>query len=108
MSKTLTPVGLSKVAQNLVDSVDHATYMLDGAPREIPPFRHYVEDSTAKIYIYFDDSIAGKIEEVQLVDKDGDVIAETDKVFTKPQNKGLYVAFKYDLQEVEVESIETL
>ena len=45
------------------------------------------------------------IREVQLVDKDGDVIASAnERVFTKTPGKGLYIAFKYNILEVEVES----
>jgi methionine-rich copper-binding protein CopC len=108
MSKTLTPIGLEKIGQRFVDSVAHAAYTLGGEPRTIPPFRRLVEDSAARVYIYFDDTIVGTIEGVQLVDKDGDVIAGTERTFTKPQGKGLYIAFKYNLKEVEVESIENL
>lgn len=40
-----------------------------------------------------------------LVDSDGDVIASAgDRVFTKTPGKGLYVAFKYNIKEMEVES----
>ena len=42
---------------------------------------------------------------MELVDKDGDIIATSDdKVFTKTPGKGLYVAFKYNVKEMEVES----
>ena len=47
----------------------------------------------------------GDVAEVQLVDKDGDIIASAgERVFTKTPGKGLYIAFKYDILEVEVES----
>ena len=42
---------------------------------------------------------------VELVDKDGDIVAKADdRVFTKTPGKGLYVAFKYNVKEMEVES----
>ena len=45
------------------------------------------------------------VAEVQLVDKDGDIIASAgERVFTKTPGKGLYIAFKYNILEVEVES----
>lgn len=47
----------------------------------------------------------GDVAEVQLVDKDGDIIASAgERVFTKTPGKGLYIAFKYNILEVEVES----
>ena len=49
------------------------------------------------------DTVTGTVGDVQLVDKDGDVIAATDRVFEKPPSKGLYVAFKYKILEKEME-----
>ena len=63
---------------------------------------------SAKVYVYFDDTIVGEVSDVQLVDKDGDVVASTDRVFEKPTGKGLYVAFKYKIEEMEVETIGQL
>lgn len=56
-----------------------------------------------KIYIYFDDTISGNVANVQLVDADGDVVAQSDREFEKPPSKGLYVAFKYTIIEKETE-----
>ena len=50
-------------------------------------------------------TVIGDVAEVQLVDKDGDIIASAgERVFTKTPGKGLYIAFKYNILEVEVES----
>ena len=40
---------------------------------------------------------------MQLVDTDGDIIAQTERTFEKPPSKGLYVAFKYNIIEKETE-----
>lgn len=105
---TLTQLGINKQAQRFSDSISHATYESDGAPKIIPIFNNIVEGETVKIYVFFDDTIIGNISDVKLVDKDGDVVAESDRAFTKPREKGLYIAFKYKYSEMEVESIETL
>ena len=108
MPKTLKPIGIEKIGRRLVDSVDHAAYTLDGQPKTAPIFRKLVEGGTAKVYIYFDDTVSGEVANVELVDTDGDVIASVDdRAFAKPQSKGLYVAFKYNIKEMEVESNET-
>ena len=94
--KTLTSIGIQKIGQRFVDSVDHADYT---------PFRRFVQGASARVYIYFDDTVIGDVAEVQLVDKDGDIIASAgERVFTKTPGKGLYIAFKYNILEVEVES----
>lgn len=98
-------IGIQKIGQRFVDSVDHAAYTLNGVPQTVEPFRRFVQGASARVYIYFDDTVIGDVAEVQLVDKDGDVIASAnERVFTKTPGKGLYIAFKYNILEVEVES----
>lgn len=98
-------IGIQKIGQRFVDSVDHADYTLNGVPQTAEPFRRFVQGASARVYIYFDDTVIGDVAEVQLVDKDGDIIASAgERVFTKTPGKGLYIAFKYNILEVEVES----
>jgi hypothetical protein len=104
--KTLTDVGIRKQAQRFIDSLSHATYELNGEEKQIDLFKTSVIGDEVKVYVYFDDSVAGEVGEVKLVDKDGDVIAHAVKSFSKPQIKGLYVVFKYRFVEVEVEEVE--
>ena len=83
MPKTITSVGIEKIGRRFADSIDHAAYTL--------------------IYIYFDDTVTGNVANVQLVDTDGDIVAQSDREFEKPPSKGLYVAFKYTIIEKETE-----
>jgi hypothetical protein len=102
--RTLTEKGVEKIGKRFVDSVDHAAYTLDGQPKTVAPFRKIANGSDARVYIYFDDTVSGTVENVQLIDTDGDVVAEAhDRSFSKPQSKGLYVAFKYNVKEMETE-----
>lgn len=109
MAKTLTDIGIQKIGRRFVDSVSHANYTLNGEPKTIPLFRTIVNGSDVRVYVYFDDTIIGDVSNVELVDKDGDIVATSDdKVFTKTTGKGLYVAFKYNVREMEVEKSGTL
>lgn len=103
MPKTLTAVGIEKIGRRFADSIDHAAYTLNGAPKTVEPFHKLVTADTVKIYIYFDDTVTGNVANVQLVDTDGDIIAQTERTFEKPPSKGLYVAFKYNIIEKETE-----
>ena len=98
MPKTITSVGIEKIGRRFADSIDHAAYTLNGEP-----FRKLVTADTVKIYIYFDDTVTGNVANVQLVDTDGDIVAQSDREFEKPPSKGLYVAFKYTIIEKETE-----
>lgn len=59
MPKTLTAVGIEKIGRRFADSVDHAAYTLNGAPKTVKPFRKLIEADTVKIYVYFDDTVSG-------------------------------------------------
>lgn len=55
--KTLTSIGIQKIGQRFVDSVDHADYTLNGVPQTAEPFRRFVQGASARVYIYFDDKL---------------------------------------------------
>lgn len=102
--KTLTQKGVEKIGKRFVESVDHAAFTLNGQPRTVAPFRKIASGSDARVYVYFDDTVSGTVANVQLVDTDGDVVAEAhDRSFEKLPNKGLYIAFKYNINELETE-----
>lgn len=103
--KTMTDTGLRKQAQRFVDSLSHAEYELDGVTKRIDLFRTSVEGDLVKVFVFFDDAVAGEIGSVQLIDKDGDTVARAERSFIKPATKGLYVVFKYRYTEMEVEGI---
>ncbi len=104
MAKTLTETGLKKIGQRFVESIDHAAFTLNGEPQTVPLFRTMADHEEICIYVYFDEEVLGDVANVELVDKDGDTIAATgERVFTKTPGKGLYIAFKYNILEMEVE-----
>lgn len=104
--KTLKPIALHKIAQRFVDNLRCALYTMDGSVKQMPIFNADVEDNIVRIYIYFDEEVGGSLTQVELVDKDGDVVAVAEREFIKPQEMGLYVAFKYKFTEEEVENVE--
>lgn len=57
MAKTLTDIGIQKIGQRFVDSVDHAAFTLNGQPKTVQPFRKIVSGSDARVYVYFDDTV---------------------------------------------------
>ena len=106
MAETLKQIGKVKIGKRFAESIDHAAHTQDGVPLTVPIFRQSVDEDRAevRIYVHFDDSVVGEVAAVQLVDNDGDVVAEAPHTFSKPANKGLYVAFKYGIKEMEVEA----
>ena len=47
--KTLTSIGIQKIGQRFVDSVDHADYTLNGVPQTAEPFRRFVQGASAHL-----------------------------------------------------------
>ena len=98
--KTLTDLALNKMANAYLDSLSHVLYNLDGEERRLEFFKKKVIGNTVNIYVFFDENYKGKITDIRVIDKDGDVVAVDNKVYERTTNKALYVAFKHEFTEV--------
>ena len=98
--KTLTDLALNKMANYYLDSLSHVLYKLDGVEKQIDFFKKKVIGNTVNIYVFFDENYKGKITDIRVIDKDGDVVAVDNKVYERTTNKALYVAFKHEFTEV--------
>ena len=98
--KTLTDLALNKMANAYLDSLSHVLYKLDGEEKRLEFFSKKVVGRTVQVYIFFDENYKGKITDIRVIDKDGDVVAVDNKVYERTTNKALYVAFKHEFTEV--------
>ena len=98
--KTLTNLGLNKMAKAYSDSLSHVLYNLDGVEKQIDFFKKKVVGNTVQAYVFFDENYKGKIDNIRVIDKDGDIVAVDNKVYERTTNKALYVAFKHEFTEV--------
>ena len=98
--RTLTDLALNKMANYYLDSLSHVLYNLDGEERRLEFFSKKVVGKTVQAYVFFDENYKGKITEIRVIDKDGDVVAVDNKVYERTTNKALYVAFKHEFTEV--------
>ena len=98
--KTLTDLGLNKMANAYLDSLSHVLYNLDGEERRLEFFKKKVVGNTVQIYVFFDENYKGNITDIRVIDKDGDVVAVDNKVYERTTEKALYVAFKHEFMEV--------
>ena len=55
---------------------------------------------TVQAYVLFDENYKGKITDIRVIDKDGDIVAQDPKVYERVSAKALYVAFKHEFTEV--------
>ena len=98
--RTLTDLALNKMANYYLDSLSHVLYNLDGEERRLDFFSKKVVGKTVQVYVFFDENYKGKITDIRVIDKDGDVVALDNKVYERTTNKALYVAFKHEFTEV--------
>ena len=98
--KTLTDVALNKMANNYLNSLSHVLYDLDYVEKQIDFFKKKVDGNTVQAYVFFDENYKGKITNIRVIDKDGDVVAVDNKIYERTTNKALYVAFKHEFTEV--------
>ena len=98
--KTLTDLALNKMANNYLNSLSHVLYKLDGEEKRLEFFKKKVIGNTVNIYVFFDENYKGKITDIRVIDKDGDIVAVDNKVYERTTKKALYVAFKHEFTEV--------
>ena len=98
--KTLTDLALNKMANYYLDSLSHVLYKLDGEEKRLEFFSKKVVGRTVQVYIFFDENYKGKITDIRVIDKEGDIVAVDNKVYERTTNKALYVAFKHEFTEV--------
>lgn len=98
--RTLTDLALNKIANNYLNSLSHVLYDLDDVEKQIDFFKKKVDGNTVQAYVFFDENYKGKITNIRVIDKDGDVVAVDNKVYERTTEKALYVAFKHEFTEV--------
>ena len=98
--KTLTDLALNKMANYYLDSLSKVLDNLDGEKIRLEFFSKKVVGKTVQAYVFFDENYKGKITDIRVIDKDGDVVAVDNKVYERTTNKALYVAFKHEFTEV--------
>ena len=98
--RTLTDLALNKMANNYLNSLSHVLYDLDGLEKQIDFFKKKVDGNTVQAYVFFDENYKGKITDIRVIDKDGDIVAQDPKVYERVSAKALYVAFKHKFTEV--------
>ena len=98
--KTLTALGLNKIATTYKNSLSHVLYKLDGIEGQTDFFKIEIKENTVIAYVFFDDSYKGTISDIRVIDTDGDIVAEDKRVYERTVEKALYVVFKHEFVEV--------
>lgn len=71
----------------------------DGTKKDLPIYEGEADEAHLKIMGLIDDTVAGKISHVQLIDTDNEVFAENNGTIEKSESEGLLVSFMIRLYE---------
>lgn len=100
--KTLTETALNKMAKIYIDNLSHILYELDGVEKKIDFFKKKVNENTAESFVLFDENYKGDISNIRCIDAEGDIVAVDSNTYPRTGDKALYIGFKHEFKEVEV------
>ena len=98
--KTLTDLGLNKIATTYKNSLSHVLYKMDGIEKQADFFKIEIKENTVLAYVFFEENAIGKISDIRVIDVDGDIVARDKRIYNKTVEKVLYVIFKHEFTEV--------
>lgn len=98
----ITNTGHNKQVEFLRNLVSHARVTIGGQVRDNIRLLEVKREGTdvVKIHVYLDDSYAGNVTKVQLIDRDGDIFDDQPENINKPMINGLLAVFKYTLRRI--------
>lgn len=91
--------GLEKVAQYIDSLMSHAVVFSSGTQTQVNFYQKTIDGRKVEIWIQVPDNIE-RIDKIQIIDTDGDVFLERNKVLTRRQGRALIEVFTLDVREV--------
>lgn len=91
----------NKVVLLMRENINRFSYVLDGEVKYKEVDSVEIDDSKLKVNLMLDNTDVGKIQEIKLLDKDNQVLFETNAVYYKTDELGIFVSFEIsDIMEV--------
>ena len=92
----------NKVALLVRENINRFSYVLDGKVKYKEVDSVETDDSKLKVNLMLDNTDIGKIQDIKLLDKDNQILFETNAVYYKTDELGVFVSFEIsDIVEVE-------
>ena len=92
----------NKVVLLVRENINKFTYIVNGETNYKKPDSVEVIDSKLKVNLMLDNTDIGKIQDIKLMDKDNQILFETNAVYYKTDELGVFVSFEIsDIVEVE-------
>ena len=98
--KALTGTALNKIAIRYYESLSHILYEQNGEEKEIDFSDKTISENIVQVHVLFNESYKGDITHIRVIDKDGDVAAEDNRIYRSTSRKALYISFKHEFTEI--------
>ena len=91
----------NKMLKAVRDSIYCFSYKVNGEIKEKYPYKTSLSDRSITVNLLLDSSDVGKITDIKLLDIDRQVLFETNAVYYKKNETGVYISFSIsDIVEV--------
>ena len=92
----------NKVVLLVRENINKFSYIVNGETKYKEPDSVEAFDSKLKVNLMLDNTDIGKIQDIKLLDKDNQILFETNAVYYKTDELGVFVSFEIsDIVEVE-------
>ena len=92
----------NKVVLLVRENINKFSYIVNGETKYKKPDSVEAFDSKLKVNLMLDNTDIGKIQDIKLLDKDNQILFETNAVYYKTDELGVFVSFEIsDIVEVE-------
>ena len=92
----------NKVVLLVRENINKFSYIVNWETKYKKPDSVEVFDSKLKVNLMLDNTDIGKIQDIKLLDKDNQILFETNAVYYKTDELGVFVSFEIsDIVEVE-------
>ena len=91
----------NKVVLLMRENINRFSYIVNGETKYKKPDSVEAFDSKLKVNLMLDNTDIGKIQDIKLLDKDNQILFETNAVYYKADELGVFVSFEIsDIMEV--------
>ena len=91
----------NKIIITIKENINKFSYKVDGVVKEKEPFFIETFSNKIKVGLMLDNTDIGKIQDIKLLDHDEQVLFETNAIYYKEEELGVYISFEIsDILEV--------
>ena len=91
----------NKIIVTVKENINKFSYKVDGVAKEKEPLSIETFNNKIKVNLMLDNTDVGKIQDIKLLDYNNQVLFETNAIYYKESQLGIYISFEIsDILEV--------